>query len=123
LWVQHRPDGRWVAVELVGEGLEHGVVGAADELAVVGGDAVEGAVAQPDGAVGLVVGLVAAGGQRLAECGEDLGGVTAGGGVAGRLGAEVGAEGGGGVVEGGRGGAGGVSRAGRLSSMGRSART
>jgi hypothetical protein len=35
--------------------LEDGVVGAADQLAVVGGDAVEGAVAQADGAVdGLI---------------------------------------------------------------------
>jgi hypothetical protein len=44
LGVEHGPDGG-VAVEVVGEGLEHGVVGAADQLAVVGGDAVEGAVA------------------------------------------------------------------------------
>ena len=44
-----------------GEALEHGQVGAADELTVVGGDAVEGAVAQPDGGVGVVVGFVAAG--------------------------------------------------------------
>ena len=62
LWVQHRPDGRRVAVDLVGEGLEHGVVGSADQLTVLGGDAVEGAVAQPDGPVGVVVGFVAAGG-------------------------------------------------------------
>src|SRR5215212_11678600 len=55
LWVQYRPDGRRVAVELVGEGLEHGVVGSADQLTVLGGDAVEGAVAEPDGAVdGLI---------------------------------------------------------------------
>jgi len=42
LWVQHGPDGRRVAVDLVGEGLGHGVVGSADRLAVLGGDAVEG---------------------------------------------------------------------------------
>jgi hypothetical protein len=54
-WVQRRPDG-WVAAEVVGEALEHGQVGAADELTVVGGDAVEGAVAQPDGVVGVVIG-------------------------------------------------------------------
>ena len=41
LGVQHRPDG-WVAAEVIGEALEHGQVGAADELTVVGGDAVEG---------------------------------------------------------------------------------
>ncbi len=63
LWVQQGPDG-WVVAEVVGEALEHGEVGAADQVAVVGGDAVEGAVAQPDGAVGVVVGFVAAGGQR-----------------------------------------------------------
>src|SRR4029453_7127763 len=62
LWVQHRPDGRRVAVDLVGEGLEHSVVGSTDQLTVLGGDAVEGAVAEPDGAVGVVVGFVAAGG-------------------------------------------------------------
>src|SRR5512132_3284793 len=56
LWVQHGPDG-WVAAQVVDEALEHGQVGAADELAVVGGDAVEGAVTQPDGAVGVVEGL------------------------------------------------------------------
>jgi hypothetical protein len=38
------------------------VVGSADHLTVLGGDAVEGAVAEPDGAVRAVVGLVAAGG-------------------------------------------------------------
>src|SRR5215216_6406003 len=108
LWVEHRPDGRRVAVDLVGEGLEHGVVGAADELAVLGGDAVEGAVAEPDGAVGVVVGFVAAGGQRLAERGEDLVRVAVGGGPAGRLDAELGAQGGGGAVEGGLGGPGAV---------------
>ena len=58
LWVQHRSDGRRVAVDLVGEGLKLGVVGSADQLTVPGGDAVEGAVAEPDGAVGLVVGLL-----------------------------------------------------------------
>jgi hypothetical protein len=57
---------------VVGEGLEDGVVGAADQLAVVGGDAVEGAVAQADGAVGVVGGFVAAAGQDLAEGGRDL---------------------------------------------------
>ena len=93
LWIQHRPDGRRVAVDLVGERLEHGVVGAADQLAVPGGDAVEGAVAQPDCAVDVLVGLVAAGGQRLADRGKDLIGVAVGRGVAGRLGAEVRAEG------------------------------
>jgi hypothetical protein len=62
LWVQHLPNGRRVAVDLVGEGLEHGVVGSADPLTVLGGDAVEGAVAEPDRAVSVVVGLVAAGG-------------------------------------------------------------
>jgi len=62
LQVQHCPDGSRAAVELVGEGLEHGVVGSADHLTVLGGDAVEGAVAEPDGAVRAVVGLVAAGG-------------------------------------------------------------
>ena len=44
LGVQHHPDGG-VAVEVVGEALEHGEVGAADQLAVVVRDAVEGAVA------------------------------------------------------------------------------
>jgi GH15 family glucan-1,4-alpha-glucosidase len=34
--------------------LEHGVVGSADQLTVVGGDAVEGAVAEPDGAIEVV---------------------------------------------------------------------
>jgi hypothetical protein len=53
LWVQRRPDG-WVVAEVVGEGLEHGVVGSADQLTVVGGDAVEGAVAEPDGAIEVV---------------------------------------------------------------------
>jgi hypothetical protein len=72
---------------------------------VVGGDPVEGAVAQPDGAVGVVVGFVAAVGQGLAEFGKDLVGVVIGRGVAGRLGAELGAEGAGGAVEGGLGGA------------------
>jgi hypothetical protein len=38
--------------------LEHRVVGFADQLAVLGGDAVEWAVAKADGAVGLVVGLL-----------------------------------------------------------------
>jgi hypothetical protein len=65
---------------VVGEGLEDGVVGAADQLAVVGGDAVEGAVAQADGAVGVVGGFVAAAGQDLAEGGRDLGWVALGGG-------------------------------------------
>jgi hypothetical protein len=107
LWVQHRPDGR-VATEVVGQGLEHGVIGAADELPVVGGDAVEGAVAKPDGAVGLVVGFVAAGGQRPPERGDGLAGVAVGLGVAGRLGTDLGAEGGGGALERGLGGAGGI---------------
>jgi hypothetical protein len=66
---------------------------------VVGGDAVEGAVAQPDGAVGLVVRFVAAGGQRLAECRKDLVGVATGPGMAGRLGAELGEDG---IVAGGQ---------------------
>jgi hypothetical protein len=65
---------------VVGEGLEDGVVGAADQLAVVGGDAVEGAVAQADGAVGVVGGFGAAAGQDLAEGGRDLGWVALGGG-------------------------------------------
>jgi hypothetical protein len=69
-----------VAAEVVGEGLEDGVVGAADQLAVVGGDAVEGAVAQADGAVGVVGGFVAAAGWDLAEGGRDLGWVALGGG-------------------------------------------
>jgi len=72
LRVEHRPDGRRVAVDLFGKGLEHGVVGAADQLTVLGGDAVEGAVAEPDGAVGIVVGFVAASGQCPAERGKDL---------------------------------------------------
>ena len=100
----------WVAVEVVGEGLEHGVVGGADQLAVVGGDAVEGAVAEPDGAVGVLGGFIAAGGQGPAERGPGLVGVAPRAGVVGglgaHLGAEGGAEGGGGVVEGGLGGAG-----------------
>jgi hypothetical protein len=107
LGVEHGLDGR-VAVEVAGQGLEHGVVGAADQLAVVGRDAVKGAVAEPDGAVGVVVGFVAAVGQGLVEGGKDLVGVAAGRGVAGRLGGELGAQGGGGAVEGGLGGAGGV---------------
>ncbi len=61
LGVQHGTDGL-VAADLVGEALEHGEVGSADQLAVLGGDAVEGAVAEPDGAVGVVVRLEAAGG-------------------------------------------------------------
>jgi hypothetical protein len=64
---------------------------------MVGGDAVEGAVAQPDGAVGVVVGFVAAEGQGLAECRKDLGGVAVGRGVGGRLGAELGPQGAGGA--------------------------
>jgi hypothetical protein len=76
------------------------VVGAADQLAVVGGDAVEGAVAQPDGAVGIVVGFVAASGQCPADRGKDLVRVAVRRGPAGRLGAE----GGGGAVKGGLGG-------------------
>jgi hypothetical protein len=64
--------------EVVGEGLEDGQVGSADQLAVLGGDAVERAVAEPDGAVGVVGRLVAAGGQRLAEGGKGLIGVGAG---------------------------------------------
>jgi hypothetical protein len=92
LGVQYRPDGG-VAVEVVGEALEHGEVGAADQLAVVGRDAVERAVAQPDGAVGIVVGFVAAVGQRLAECRKDLVGVAIGRSMPGRLGAELGAQG------------------------------
>jgi hypothetical protein len=62
LWVQHRPEARRVAVDLVGEGLDHGVVGSADQLTVLGGDAVKGAVAKPDGAVVVGAGFVAAGG-------------------------------------------------------------
>ena len=61
---------------MVGEGLKDGVVGPADQLAMPGGDAVEGAVAQPDAAVGVLVGFVAAGGQRLAERGQGLVGVV-----------------------------------------------
>src|SRR5512132_2978079 len=72
LWVEHRPDGGRVAVDLVGEGLEHGVVGSADQLTVLGGDAVEGTVAEPDRAVGLVVGFVAAGGECQADRGKAL---------------------------------------------------
>src|SRR5215217_3903177 len=92
LWVEHRPNGRRVAVDLIGEGLEHGVVGSADQLAVLGGDAVEGAVAEPDGAVDVLVRLVAAGGEGLAGRGEDPVGAAVGRGVAGRLGAELGAQ-------------------------------
>jgi hypothetical protein len=91
LWVQHRPDGRRVAVDLVGEGLEHGVVGFADQLTVPGGDAVEGAVAEPDGPLGVGVGFVAAGGERLADRGKDLVRVAVGRGPAGRLDTELGA--------------------------------
>ena len=40
LWVQHGPDGR-VAADAIGEALEHGLVGSADQVAVVGRDAVE----------------------------------------------------------------------------------
>jgi hypothetical protein len=107
LWVQGGAD-RWVAVEVVGQGLEHGLVGATDQVAVVGGEAVEGAVAEPDGAVGVLVGFVAAGGQGLVDDGQDLVGVAPGLGVAGGLGAELDAEAGGGPVEGGFGGTGGV---------------
>ena len=82
------------------------VVGSADQLTVLGGDAVEGAVAEPDGAVDVLVGLVATGGQRLADRGKDLVGSRARCGRA-RL-AEARAEGGGGAVESGLGGAGGV---------------
>src|SRR5215218_10559293 len=107
LRVQDGPNGR-VAAEAVGQGSEHGVVGAADELAVPGGDAVEGAVAEPDGAVGVVVGLVAAGGQCLADRGQDLVLVALGHGPGRRFGSQVGAEGGGGAVERALGGAGGI---------------
>jgi hypothetical protein len=63
LWFQGGSDGL-VAAEPVGEALEHGLGGSTDQLAVVGGDAVEGAVAQRDGAVGIVVGFVPAVGQQ-----------------------------------------------------------
>src|SRR5919197_709025 len=83
--VQHRPDGR-VAAELAAEGTKHRQVGAADQLAVVGGDAVEGAVAQPDGAPGGAGGAVQRGpggaaGVGFHGAGQQLGqgGVVAGG--------------------------------------------
>ena len=84
---------------MVGQRLEHGVVGAADQLAVLGGDAVEGAVPEPDGAVGLVVGLVAAGVKGPAEGGDGLVGVAVGLAGTARLGTDLGAEGGGGALE------------------------
>ena len=84
------------------------MVGSADQLTVLGGDAVEGAVAEPDGAVSLVAGFVAAGGQRLADRGKGLARVAVGRGPAGRLGAELGTQGGGGAVEGGLGSPGAV---------------
>jgi hypothetical protein len=57
---------------LVGEALEHGEVGPADQVAVLDGDAGRRAVAEPDGAVGVLVGFVAAADQRLAERRKDL---------------------------------------------------
>ena len=47
LRVQHGPDG-WVAAEAIGQGPEHGQVGSADQLTVLGGDAVERAVIADD---------------------------------------------------------------------------
>jgi hypothetical protein len=61
-----------------------------------------------DGAVRVVVGPVAAGGQCLPDRGQDLVLVALGHGPGRRFGSQVGAEGGGGAVEGGRGGAGGI---------------
>jgi hypothetical protein len=89
----------WSHPKLVGETFDHGEVGAADQLGMLRGDAVERAVAEPDRAVGVVVGLVAPAGEHLAQGSEYRLPAALGGRAPGRLGAELGAEGAGGAVE------------------------
>jgi hypothetical protein len=92
LGVEERLDATSPA-EAVDQALQHGLVGLAHQVAVLGGEPVEWAVAQADGAIGVVVGLVAVAGEDAAESVEEPDAAAGGRWVGGELFAEVAGDG------------------------------